>query len=131
MQIVIDMPEKTVNEIKDNAMFAGSISSEIRWDVTSAIVNGTPLPKGHGKLIDADEEIKNFCNKVCGHTLEECGYGFYCPLVRRMKSAQVVIEADKEQEDNGFFDEIMDDSEDGEVYEKIKEIIAKAKEQEE
>lgn len=37
----------------------------------------------------------------------------------------------KEQEDNGFFDEIMDDSEDGEVYEKIKEIIEKVKEQEE
>lgn len=37
----------------------------------------------------------------------------------------------KEQEDNGFFDEIMDDeSEDEETYEKIKEIIAKVKEQE-
>lgn len=35
------------------------------------------------------------------------------------------------QEDNGFFDEIMDDSEDEVVYEKIKEIIAKVKEQEE
>ncbi len=35
------------------------------------------------------------------------------------------------QEDNGFFDEIMDDESDGETYEKIKEIIDKAKEQEE
>ena len=35
------------------------------------------------------------------------------------------------QDDNGFFDEIMDDSEDGVVYEKIKEIIEKVKEQEE
>lgn len=34
----------------------------------------------------------------------------------------------REQEDNGFFDEIMDDeSEDEETYEKIKEIIAKVK----
>ena len=32
-----------------DAMFAGTIPSEIRWDVTSAIVNGTPLPKGHGR----------------------------------------------------------------------------------
>ena len=45
MQIVIDIPEKTVNEIKDNAMFASTIPSEILWDVTSAIVNGTPLDK--------------------------------------------------------------------------------------
>lgn len=37
----------------------------------------------------------------------------------------------REQEDNGFFDEIMDDeSEDEETYEKIKEIIEKVKEQE-
>ena len=43
MQIVIDISEKTVKEIKDNAMFAGSISSDIRWDITNAIVNGTPL----------------------------------------------------------------------------------------
>lgn len=35
------------------------------------------------------------------------------------------------QEDNGFFDAIMDDeSEDEETYEKIKEIITKVKEQE-
>ena len=38
----------------------------------------------------------------------------------------------KEQEDNGFFDEIMDDEpEDEETYEKIKEIIDKVKEHEE
>lgn len=55
MQIVIDIPGKTVNEIKDNAMFAWSISNDIRWDITNAIVNGTPLPKGHGRLIDADK----------------------------------------------------------------------------
>jgi mevalonate pyrophosphate decarboxylase len=38
----------------------------------------------------------------------------------------------REQEDNGFFDEIMNNkSEDEETYEKIKEIIDKVKEQEE
>lgn len=61
MQIVIDIPEKTINEIKDNAMFADTIPSEILWDVTSAIVNSTPLPKGHGRLKDVDgflEKVK-------------------------------------------------------------------------
>ena len=43
MKLIIDISEETINEIKDNAMFAGSLSSDIRWDVTSAIVNGTPL----------------------------------------------------------------------------------------
>lgn len=61
IELVVKIPKKTVNEIKDNAMLAGSISSDIRWDVTSAIVNGIPLPKGNGRLVDRDavsEEIK-------------------------------------------------------------------------
>ena len=44
-------------------MFAGTIPSEILWDVTSALVNGTPLPKGHGRLIDADD----IDNHIIGH----------------------------------------------------------------
>ena len=67
MQIVIDISEKTVNEIKGNAMFNGmfvsTIPSEILWDVINAIVNGTPLPKGHGRLIDADD----IDNHIIGH----------------------------------------------------------------
>lgn len=43
VKLIIEIPKKTVNEIKDNAMFAWSISSDIRWDITNAIVNGTPL----------------------------------------------------------------------------------------
>lgn len=43
MKILIDIPEVTANEIKDNAMFAKEIASGIKWDITSAIVNGTPL----------------------------------------------------------------------------------------
>jgi hypothetical protein len=53
MKIVIDIPEETANAIKDNAMF-GVIPDEILCDVTSAIVNGTPLPKGHGRIGDFD-----------------------------------------------------------------------------
>lgn len=52
MQIMIDIPE----EIYNSACATNNI-----WDmrmagfVCSAIANGTPLPKGHGRLIDADE----------------------------------------------------------------------------
>lgn len=60
-----------------------------------AFTNSISLPKEHGKLIDADKEIQNFCNKVCGCTIEECEYGFYCPLVQRMISAPAIIEAEK------------------------------------
>lgn len=55
IELVIKIPEDTVDKIKDNTMFAGSISSEILWDVTNAIVNGIALTKGHGKLIDVND----------------------------------------------------------------------------
>lgn len=94
MRMVIDIPEETMNEIKDNAMFAGSISSDIRWDVTSAIVNGTPIPEGCGRLIDGDalrsemiQTFKKYCNANAWDVCVEC--------VRR---ADTIIEADKKGE---------------------------------
>lgn len=66
MKLIIDIPEETVNEIKDNVMFAGTIPSEILWDVTSAIVNGTLLPKGHGKLVDVGQCDRKLFYKQCG-----------------------------------------------------------------
>ena len=90
IELVIKIPEKTVNDIKDNAMFAGSISSEILWDVTSAIVNGIPLPKGHGDLIDVsklnDVEIYDRSNDMYGASSDQ------------IMNAETIIEADKRGE---------------------------------
>lgn len=85
IELVIKIPEKTANEIKDNAMFAGSVSSDIRWDVTSAIVNSILLPKGHGRLIDADALIKS-TDKEEVHMYE-------------IALASTIIEADKGSEE--------------------------------
>ena len=52
MKIIIDIPEVTANEIKDNAMFAKEIASSVKWDITSAIVNGTPLNEVLDKIRD-------------------------------------------------------------------------------
>ena len=49
MQIVIDIPEELY---KANNR---GLEAEELWDLRIAIKNGTPLPKGHGRLIDADE----------------------------------------------------------------------------
>lgn len=56
MKIVIDIPEEIRKAIINN------IQHELNSDqrqlmiscMESAIANGTPLPKGHGRLIDAD-----------------------------------------------------------------------------
>lgn len=56
--------------------------------------SGTLLPKGHGRLIDADETIRMICGKSCGCEPEECGYDVPCYSVTRINSAPTIIEAD-------------------------------------
>ena len=53
MKIVVDIPEEEYKRMVEKRMFG-------RVDVwKDAICNGTPLPKGHGRLIDADRTIVN------------------------------------------------------------------------
>ena len=49
MQIVIDIPDYTYEELRD---CKGCITIGEAIVITQAIKNGTPLPKGHGKIID-------------------------------------------------------------------------------
>ena len=53
MQIVIDIPEELYEGIERRD---GSLETEYVCDeLMKAIDNGTPLPKGHGKLIDVND----------------------------------------------------------------------------
>lgn len=54
-QIVITLYDDEYNSIKDY----GLILEADRNIFAQAIKNGVPLPKGHGRLIDADELIKD------------------------------------------------------------------------
>jgi len=52
MQIVIDIPMDAYNNlIKYGYKNLGSFDC---GNILKAVTNGTPLPKGHGRLIDAD-----------------------------------------------------------------------------
>jgi hypothetical protein len=53
IELVIKIPEEEYRWIikSDKTVFADVASKEC---MLHAIKNGTPLPKGHGKLIDAD-----------------------------------------------------------------------------
>lgn len=57
MQIVIDIPD----DLYDMTHIPNNDAYVIRMAgfICSAIANGTPLPKGHGRLIDADELKKH------------------------------------------------------------------------
>ena len=54
MKIVIDIDDEDYKRIQDIPDVFNSLTSR----TYSAIKNGTQLPKGHGRLIDADEAIK-------------------------------------------------------------------------
>lgn len=56
MQIVIDIPEVFYESLREADMIlSGQRSGKTFISVIySAVANGTPLPKGHGRLIDDD-----------------------------------------------------------------------------
>lgn len=51
MQIVIDIPEEVKNKVYAHGL---SLCPSDKEQLIHAIMNGVPLPKGHGRLIDAD-----------------------------------------------------------------------------
>lgn len=76
MQIVIDIPKQTYLNAKAD-MLCGADS------IVKAIKSGIPLPRGHGRLIDADKLWDSY------HNLD---YDFY----EALDLADAIIEAESE-----------------------------------
>lgn len=61
MQILIDIPEDVIESAKSNPNYYPTYHFEKIW---RAIANGKLLPKGHGRLIDANDlmaKMVDFC----------------------------------------------------------------------
>lgn len=92
MQIVIDIPDDFYERVnKDGCM--SYTDAEV---VVNAFYRGEVLPKGHGRLIDADA-LEYTCNS------DECGMLTGCDNCQyhiitewELDRAQTIIEADKE-----------------------------------
>ena len=78
MQIVIDIPEDIYQYVINTGTYG-----HYRFNSAKAIKNGTPLPAGHGRLIDADKLWDAY------HDLD---YDFY----EAFDLADTIIEADEE-----------------------------------
>lgn len=87
MQIVIGIPKYIYDTI---IACDGYISDCDNEKVGNAIKNSTPLPKGHGRLIDADDIA----------VIDEQFYvpSDYYVAESAIDDAPTIIEADKEQE---------------------------------
>lgn len=90
MQIVIDIDEEYIKQIdRIRFLIGGKEDRSLQINVINAIKNGTPLPKGHGRLIDADKlELDADWNDYYD------GYIAYSESM--IKYAPTIIEADKE-----------------------------------
>lgn len=82
IELVIKISEKAYNTLTHTEFDASLVVNEMR----NAIANGTPLPKGYGRLIGAD--ALNF------------NADYNEPLISKLDfdNAETIIEADKESE---------------------------------
>ena len=95
MQILIDLPENEYKWIMKchKTSYADIASKE---SMLYAIKDGIPLPKGHGRLIDADRIISDAIESMKypeNHVYMEC-------VIARVKLATTIIEADKEDKED-------------------------------
>lgn len=96
IELVIKIPKYVYNTIVANDGYIADCDNE---KVGMAIINGTPLPKGHGRLIDVDE--------LEGHRqiqIVPCGNGEYAEIMTYYQNdidiAHTIIEADKAESED-------------------------------
>lgn len=100
VELAIKIPEELFSEIDDE-----NYQSVISWYDTTlyrAIKDGIVLPKGHGRLIDADtlkkdDEVTEWlsCNTVrTGKMLKSFSELF----IKKIDATKTIIEADKEED---------------------------------
>jgi hypothetical protein len=90
MQIVIDIPQGLKIDF-ENENWTALTCAEMK----NALMCGTPLPKGHGRLIDADRIIAEATERMkypANHKYMEC-------VIAHMNLAPTIIEADTESEE--------------------------------
>ena len=92
MKLIVDVPESDIKFIKKTYKpeAYSQVATHFISTFVTAIVNGTPLPKGHGDLVDFD--------RLC----EEYWDGNYMEIHKDdLSNIKPIIEADGGGEDEG------------------------------
>lgn len=87
MKIVIDIPEDEYSWLKEHP-------NSIRWSsvYTDSILNGTPLPKEHGRLIDEQSVINSIANTNFWLSNDN-----WHELMKAISNTPTIIEADNKE----------------------------------
>ena len=102
MQVVIDIDDDIARGIiNEQGDAPRNIVRSFQATIADAIKNGTPLPKGHGRLGDLDALETEMVNGICAGNYEE-GYEKFPHIndiddcVECIRYSDTIIEADKE-----------------------------------
>ena len=95
MQIVIDIDKEDFEIIKHNIAVNNPLCPLSQEEMVSKVAKGTPLPKGHGRLVDVGQCDRKLFYQQCGgaNSLITVKTAFDMLL-----SLPTIIEADKESE---------------------------------
>jgi hypothetical protein len=99
MQIVINIDEKIYKRIlpyKDVPVISNLCNDYP--EITYAIANGVPLPKGHGRLVDADALEKKMCDREEELGDDKALWESSAVSVALNMFAPTIIEADRSEE---------------------------------
>ena len=94
MQIVIKIPEEIYSRILER----NRIHTFDNETVCDAIKNGTPLPKGHGRLIDGDRLQAQLFNKTLDAHFMPINKISCDDISECFDNTPTIIEADTERE---------------------------------
>lgn len=89
MKIVVNIPKDIYDECNGNVYFPDT--GAIVWD---AVANGTPLPKGCGRLANADKVIDSLKGMEKLHIDDELRSGILEAI-----NSNILVEADKGEEE--------------------------------
>jgi len=92
MKLVIDIPEEMYYVLHNEPINAFYNI----YDLVHVIYNGTPLPKGHGRLIDADALEKKMCDREVEIGDDRALWESSAVSVALDMFAPTIIDADKE-----------------------------------
>lgn len=87
IELVIKIPEDTYQYVMNTGTYG-----HYRFNSARAIRNSTPLPKGHGRLIDASEVVKAYAFEKKTNALSGDDDAF----IEAIKRVSTIIEVDKE-----------------------------------
>lgn len=87
IELVIRIDEEDYKIMKHNIAVNNPLCPLSQEEMVSKVAKGTPLPKGHGRLIDADDYISKH---------EECGWLNDIAINEFNAITPTIIESDKE-----------------------------------